>query len=151
MHETSRKMEKTYGLTAAQLFVLQTLVKSSHPLSVGELASRTYTHQSSVSTVLARLIEKGLINCSSSKEDSRMKEVSLTKKGEKTLSKPVPTLQERLADAIRKMSKKQRSQLVKGLAKWVQLAEFNINEPPLFMEEANRLPLKPTVKTKKTP
>jgi DNA-binding MarR family transcriptional regulator len=135
IHESSRETEKVYGLSAAQLFVLQTLVESPDPLSVGELARRTYTHQSSVSVVVARLVEKKLIIPSTSTEDSRIKELTLSKKGRELLSQPVPTVQENLADAIRQMSETERNQLADGLLLLAQLAGLDDEEPSLFFEE----------------
>src|SRR6188508_2107958 len=54
LHESSRASEKQVGLSGAQLFVLQTLAQSPGA-SLNDLAARTHTHQSSVSTVVAKL------------------------------------------------------------------------------------------------
>ena len=51
LRESSRAAEKAVGLSGAQLFVLQTLAEAPG-LSLNELAARTHTHQSSVSTVV---------------------------------------------------------------------------------------------------
>src|SRR4051812_50017021 len=58
LREDSRSTEETLGLSSAQLFVLQRL-RDGGPGSVGELAERTLTHQSSVSAVAARRGEPG--------------------------------------------------------------------------------------------
>jgi len=60
LHESSRAAEKTLGVTGAQLFVLQTLADVPG-LSLNALAEQTHTHQSSVSTVVSRLAERGLV------------------------------------------------------------------------------------------
>ena len=57
LRASSRRAEQDYGLSGAQLFVLQRLADAP-ALSVNELAARTHTHQSSVSTVVAKLVEK---------------------------------------------------------------------------------------------
>src|SRR5258708_6638855 len=57
----SREAEQKLDLSAAKLFVLQQL-SATKPVSMKELARRTYTDQSSVSTVVSRLAEKGLVN-----------------------------------------------------------------------------------------
>ena len=59
LRESSHEAEAR-GLTGAQLFVLRTAADSPG-LSVGALAERTRTHQSSVSVVVARLVEQGLL------------------------------------------------------------------------------------------
>jgi hypothetical protein len=59
LRESSRWAERHVGLSGAQLFVLQTLGEAP-AASVNDLAGRTHTHQSTVSMVVARLVERGL-------------------------------------------------------------------------------------------
>ena len=60
LRESSRWAEKHVGMTGAQLFVLQKL-EESPAQSLNDLAARTHTHQSSVSTIVARLVDQGLV------------------------------------------------------------------------------------------
>src|SRR5882762_8351764 len=60
LHESSRAAEKQVGVTGAQLFVLQKLAESP-AASLSDLAARTHTHESSVSTVVSRLVARGLV------------------------------------------------------------------------------------------
>src|SRR5689334_4760067 len=69
--------EKHVGLSGAQLFVLEKL-HGGKALSLNELAQRTLTHQSSVSVVVQRLVERGLVVSCVSREDARRIELSLT-------------------------------------------------------------------------
>jgi len=59
LREAARLAERRFGLSGAQLFVLHKLAGAS-PMSLNELARRTHTHQSSVSTVVTRLVEQRL-------------------------------------------------------------------------------------------
>ena len=56
LRASSRWAEQHVGLSGAQLFVLQKLAETPG-MSVNELAERTHTHQSSVSTVVSRLVD----------------------------------------------------------------------------------------------
>src|SRR5262245_22797695 len=68
------------NVTAGQLFVLHAL--STGPCeSVNELAERTYTHQSTVSVVAARLVEMGLVERARGRRDGRRVELRLTDAG----------------------------------------------------------------------
>src|SRR3954468_13732349 len=60
LRRSSRRAETEVGLGAAQLFVLQQLAAAPAG-SINELAERTYTHQSSVSVVVRRLVKDGLV------------------------------------------------------------------------------------------
>ena len=70
LRESSRHTEQTIGLTASQLFVLQKLADSD-VASVNELAARTYTHQSSVSTVVVKLVQRGMVARKADPADGR--------------------------------------------------------------------------------
>src|SRR6188768_2776524 len=70
LHESSRAAEKSLGLTGAQLFVLQKLAEVPG-LSLNALAAQTHTHQSSVSTVVSRLVERGLVLRAPAVDDAR--------------------------------------------------------------------------------
>src|SRR5262245_64858968 len=70
LRESSRRAEQRLGISGAQLFVLEQLASGpSH--SLNDLAARTFTHQSSVSTVVARLVEEGLVSGQSLSSGSR--------------------------------------------------------------------------------
>src|SRR3954468_12674201 len=70
LRESSRRAEKRVGMSGAQLFVLQKL-EEAPAQSLNDLAGRTHTHQSSVSTIVARLVERGLVTRMRSPRDGR--------------------------------------------------------------------------------
>ncbi|MGZ3406901.1 MAG: MarR family transcriptional regulator, partial [Polyangia bacterium] len=80
LREGSRASEESVGLSAAQLFVLQKL-DPEQPLSLNELAARTLTHQSSVSVVVSRLVERGLVLRRPAASDARRLELLPSKRG----------------------------------------------------------------------
>jgi DNA-binding MarR family transcriptional regulator len=99
---TAREAERTAGISGAQLFVLQSLADGSAS-SVNELAERTCTDQSSVSVVVRRLVERGLVTRAPSKRDARRVELSLSATGRRLVKRcPEPT-QARLLAGLRRM------------------------------------------------
>jgi MarR family transcriptional regulator, lower aerobic nicotinate degradation pathway regulator len=101
---SSTEAERRLGITGAQLFVLQQLAEHSS-LSVGELAARTLTDQSSVSVVIARLCARKLVVRRPSPTDGRRVEVSVTSAGRAALRKAPKLAQTRLIQALRKVPK----------------------------------------------
>ena len=75
-----RSAEKQVGLSGAQLFVLGRLAAEPR-LSLNELAERTHTHQSSVSVVVQRLVDRKLVKRTHDEADGRRLELSLTAAG----------------------------------------------------------------------
>jgi len=109
-HETERKL----GITNAQLYVLSEL-RDRPALSINELADRTYTHQSSVSMVVARLVENRLVTRAASSRDGRRLAISITPAGRAILRKSPDPVQARLANALRTMSRTDLKELAGGL------------------------------------
>src|SRR5258706_6674559 len=91
--------EKRAGLTMAQVFVLQRLAEA-RSLSLGELAARTLTDQSSVSVVVKRLVAAGLVSRRESPEDRRRLRLSLTARGRARLKGAPRAGQEALIDGL---------------------------------------------------
>src|SRR5438067_460677 len=80
IRRSAQAAERNVGLSAAQLFVLRKLAEVPS-LTVGDLASRTATSQSSASEVANRLVQAGLVTRQRSARDARSVELSLTKSG----------------------------------------------------------------------
>jgi DNA-binding MarR family transcriptional regulator len=134
---SSRAAEKRFGLSGAQLFVLQKL-GDGRALSLNELAARTRTHQSSVSVVVRRLVERGLVASSPSGKDARRVELTLRPAGRKFLRKDPALPQERLAAAIEALPSAQRSRLAALLSRVAAKAGLAEQPPSMFFAEIRR-------------
>lgn len=99
---SSRRAEREFGVSGAQLFVLQKLAQDPAG-SVNELAGRTLTHQSSVSVVVRRLVERGLVQRERSPEDARRVELRLTPAGERLLRRSPAMPQIELVETVREL------------------------------------------------
>jgi DNA-binding MarR family transcriptional regulator len=130
----SRAAEKSVGISGAQVFVLQQL-DAERALSVNELAERTFTHQSSVSEVVQRLVEKGLIERKQAPDDRRRVELTLTASGKSSLKKGPDATQRKMIEALEQMNAAERVQLATLLGKFVEEAGLAQEKPGLFLEE----------------
>ena len=75
-----RAAQGELGISGAQLFVLVELGKTGS-LSLNDLAARTRTDQSSVSVVVSRLVDAGLVTRERDARDARRLVLNLTKNG----------------------------------------------------------------------
>jgi DNA-binding MarR family transcriptional regulator len=106
LHKADATTERLTGLSSAQLVVLQLLAESEAD-SVNDLAERTMTDQSSVSTVVTRLEAKRLVVRTPSRQDARRSTVRITESGRALLKTSAQTtLQERLVEVMRSRSPK---------------------------------------------
>ncbi|HJW72053.1 MAG TPA: MarR family transcriptional regulator [Geothrix sp.] len=128
---TSASTEKAFGITTAQLFVLRALHESPGT-SLGVVAERTATDQSSVSVVVRKLEEKKLLKKRVSGEDRRRLEIFLTPAGERLSQMAPPTVQENLIQRIASLGSAERNQLA-NLLERCALPEDE--SQPMFFEE----------------
>jgi DNA-binding MarR family transcriptional regulator len=133
----SRRAESRFGLSGAQLFVLQAL-RDGSSLTINELAERTYTHQSSVSTVVTNLEEAGLISRTRSRTDLRRIEVRITAKGKKILRMRIELGQSRLVAGIAKLPNRERALLAALLERLVKESGFSDLPARMFFEERKK-------------
>jgi DNA-binding MarR family transcriptional regulator len=119
LRQSSRTTEREFGIGGAQLFVLQQLADS--PLdSINELADRTYTHQSSVSVVVRRLVEQGLVVRRPAAADRRRRELKLTAAGRRVVARAPVAAQVRLINALLRLPEPQLGRLERLLRRVVK-------------------------------
>jgi len=139
LREGSRVSEERVGLSAAQLFVLQRL-DAARPLSLTELAARTLTHQSSVSVVVRRLVQQGLVQRRPAEGDARRLELSLTKRGQALLARAPSASQDRVIAAIEELPPRTRSSLASSLEALVQALGIDDRAAPMLFDEERPRP-----------
>jgi len=124
------------GLSSAQLFALQQIAE--HPqASINDLAALTFTHQSSVSVVIQRLVRRRLVAKVAARDDRRRQCLALTAGGRRVLRRTPVATQERLINAISVLPAAKRRQLARSLGA-VALAVAPKGappHPPMFFEE----------------
>ena len=130
----SRAAERAVGLSAAQLFVLQKLADAP-ARSLNELARRTRTDQSSVSVVVSRLADAGLIRRHRAGEDGRKLEIELTSRARRLLARAPVAAQDRLIDGIHRLPPRRVRQLSELLEMWIRESGLAGEAVEMFFEE----------------
>lgn len=132
---TTHRAEDEVGLSGAQLFVLREL--SGEPgASIRRLSQRTFTDPSSVSVVVAKLVERGFITRKSDPKDARRSALSVSAKGRALLSRAPETFQSRLFAALHALPPSRLREMRLGLAHVIeQTASISDGTAPLFFEE----------------
>ncbi len=126
--------EKTLHISMAQLFVLQRLAAGA-PRSIGQLAVETMTDRSSVSVVVGRLVERGLVQRRADQKDARRALLSLTAGGRRLLARAPQAAQTQLIDAIRALPDRRRRALALGLDEIARAVDpADAGDPTLFFE-----------------
>jgi DNA-binding MarR family transcriptional regulator len=137
LRQADRQAEQRLGISGAQLFTLEQLGRSPAQ-SINQLAELTRTHQSSVSVVVRRLVERGLAARRQSEEDARRVELRITAAGQALLRRSPATPQARLIEALERMPATARRRLAELLEHMV--TEMGAAREPagMFFEDIQR-------------
>jgi DNA-binding MarR family transcriptional regulator len=126
-------------LSSAQLFALQQIAE--HPgASVNDVAALTFTHQSSVSVVIQRLVARRLVAKVVVDEDRRRQRLAVTARGRRALADTPVVVQERLIGAITGLPSAKRRALADTLATVARAVTPRDagTHPPMLLEESSR-------------
>ncbi|MFL6278758.1 MAG: MarR family winged helix-turn-helix transcriptional regulator [Vicinamibacterales bacterium] len=134
LRESSRWAEKRVGMTGAQLFVLQKL-EEAPAQSLNDLADRTHTHQSTVSAIVARLVERGLVTRAQSPRDGRTIELGLSPRGRRLVARAPDLAQDRLIRGIRLLPAARRRALASTLTTLAGVMNSADGQPVMFFED----------------
>lgn len=104
IHMESKRIEKQYSISIPQLLTLQYLAQqTNYQSSARDLKDHLQLNASTISGILSRLEQKGLIARLPRFKDKRVTYVALTEKGMTLLDKAPTTLFERLSGALEKL------------------------------------------------
>ena len=137
LRQAAHEVEADVGLTTAQLFALQQI--AAHPgASINDLARRTFTHQSSVSVVIGRLVDRGLVAKSASPNDRRRVTLKLTEGGRRLLKRSPAPAQEQLIAGLASLGDHERRSLAASLATVASTMTDRSGPPPMLFEDGVR-------------
>jgi DNA-binding MarR family transcriptional regulator len=129
-----RAAESRLGLSAAQLFVLERLAEGP-VTSMAELAGRTFTDASSVSVVVQRLVERGLVARATAQDDARRTTLRLSAAGKRVLGAAPRSPQADLLDSLEQLTVSERKELERLLERVVRGMGIDETGPtPMFFE-----------------
>jgi DNA-binding MarR family transcriptional regulator len=123
------------GVTGAQAVVLAALDQAAAS-SVNDLAARTFTHQSTVSGVVERLVQRGFVARVRSTTDARRAGLSLTPAGRRVLRRTPRLAQTRLFDALSALPPAQLRAIAAGLSATIRTMGLAKDSPVMFFDEA---------------
>lgn len=103
MQSTSKRMNRSIGLTGPQRLVLRVLMKRTGT-TAGELARALHTDPSTLTGVLSRLEARRLVKREADELDARKIRLSLTAEGKKEARDRTGTVESAVRDALRALS-----------------------------------------------
>lgn len=133
LRTSSHAVEREIGISGAQLFVLRELA-AEPGVSIRRVSERTLTDPSSVSTVVSRLVEAGLVTRARQASDARATRLEVSRKGAALLARAPEPYQARVIAALRALAPRRLREFRLALREVVDALELERGQAPLFFE-----------------
>lgn len=128
----SRKITRMEGLTSSQLILLK-MVRDVAGATIGELATSISLSQATVTTILDRLEQEGLVKRERSEQDRRKVFVRLTDAGLAVLERAPELLQETFIRQFSALQDWERSMILASLQRVAQMMDAqDIDASPML-------------------
>ena len=131
----SKRIQKSHGVSIPQLLALKFLKdQKDYWSTASKIKQHINLNASTVSGILSRLEQKGLIVRTTSSEDKRSSKVILSAKGLTFLESAPRTIQERLTTNMDKLSKTKRQELEQNLNLLIEIMDIkDIDSSPVIV------------------
>jgi len=110
----TKELNKKYSVTAAQLNCLLSLHESG-PLPLSHIAKLIMVKSSTVTGIIDRLEQKGLVERVRTSRDRRVITIQLTEAGTRLANNAPPPIQQKIMDGLKKLPKEDIERIVTGL------------------------------------
>ena len=115
-HEDMDKVLHKHGVSKP-IYRVMTVLRERQPASIGTIAEVALTKRSTVSRIIDRMVEQGLVTTEPNAEDNRITEVTLTSAGQQKLRKLTPIVGRQFVRAMDGISERDIAHLLKTLQK----------------------------------
>lgn len=99
----TKELNKIYNVSSAQLNCLLALYENG-PLSPSQIAKQIFVNSSTVTGIIDRLEQKGLVERLRISQDRRVITIELTKNGKVLAENAPPPVQQKIIDGLNKLS-----------------------------------------------
>lgn len=125
-HEDMDKVLHKHGVSKP-IYRIMTVLREHQPASIGALAEVALTKRSTVSRIIDRMIEQGIVTTAPNAQDNRVTEVTLTPAGQQTLKTLTPIVGRQFVRAMEDISDRDIAHLLRTLQKISQ----NLSKLPI--------------------
>jgi len=119
----TKELSKKYQISAPQLNCLLTLYENG-PLPPSRIANHIMVKSSTITGIVDRLEQKGLVARFRNSPDRRVITIELTDAGKKLAENAPPPIQQKIMDGLKRLSEDEIHLIVLGLTKLTDLLDF---------------------------
>ena len=128
----TKELNRTYQVSVPQLLCLLSLYENGS-LPPSQIAKNMMVGSSTVTGIIDRLEQKGLVKRERNSPDRRMITISLTETGKKLACNAPPPIRQELIDGLKRLPKSEIEKIIHGLEMLVNLIDMQ----ELEVEQSN--------------
>ena len=118
----TKELNKTYRVSAPQLHCLLALYENG-PLPPSQIARHIMVKSSTVTGIIDRLEQKGLVARLRNSPDRRVITIQLNEAGKELAQNAPPPIQHKIVDGIRKLPEREIKQIILSLSKLTHMLD----------------------------
>jgi DNA-binding MarR family transcriptional regulator len=118
----TKELNKKYQVSAPQLNCLLSLYENG-PLPPSHIAKHIMVKSSTVTGIVDRLEQKGLVKRFRNSPDRRIITIELTDSGKNLAKNAPPPIQQKIIDGLKKLSKNELDQIILSLTKLTDMLD----------------------------
>jgi DNA-binding MarR family transcriptional regulator len=120
----TKELNKKYQVSAPQLSCLLAL-SDQGPMPPSQIAKYIMVNSSTITGIIDRLEQKGLVERSRTSQDRRVITVSPTEKGKALVQTAPPPLQKKIVDGLRRLPSQEVDEIVRVLMKLATMMDVH--------------------------
>lgn len=118
----TKELNKKYHVSAPQLNCLLTLYEYG-PLPLSQIAKHIMVKSSTITGIIDRLEQKGLVTRVRNSQDRRVITIELTETGKKLTQNAPPPIQQKIVDGLKRLPEGEIEQIVLALTKLTSMLD----------------------------
>jgi DNA-binding MarR family transcriptional regulator len=118
----TKELNKKYSVSAPQIACLLTLLDNG-PISPSQIAKKIMVESSTVTGIIDRLEQKGLVTRTRVSPDRRVITVELTEAGRRLAHNAPPPIQQKIVKGLRKIDDAERAQIIATLSRLTEMID----------------------------
>jgi MarR family transcriptional regulator, organic hydroperoxide resistance regulator len=134
LQDYSQEVSSSFGISGPQLWALKILSQEGG-LNLGHLSSKMYLRPSTVTGVIDRLENKGLVVRTRDPDDRRVVKVKLTPAGEDQVKKAPNPVQGKMIYGLRKLNKNELNVIHESVKRLTVIAEAENVKATFFFDQ----------------
>jgi len=118
----TKKLHKTFNVSTPQLASLLAL-KDDGPMSPSQIARKIMVQSSTVTGIIDRLQQKGLVTRERDSPDRRVITVRITDPGRRLAESAPPPIQIRIVNGLRRLKDRERTEIINSLTRLAEMMD----------------------------